>query len=183
MGLQINTVQELKELLGSTDISITDPEELRNLLDTINSSGSFDPERHKEDLARQERQHEREHAERLRALELGIDPAAAKAHENAVVASAWAAGFIGTLVPLAMVIAAAITTSELAGGVILQMHHDTLGIIWGCCTVISVAAIAFGIVSLRRAMLGTSPAAKQPTPNEFRREVASTAFKDSASSF
>jgi len=82
MALQINNVKQLQQLLASAKININDPEELTDLIRSINGL-DVSPEVRKQELASRERRlaaqhaHEEkvrqlEHTERMQALQQGL---------------------------------------------------------------------------------------------------------------
>jgi hypothetical protein len=196
MGFQINSIEELKELLKSTDMSIEDTDQLRDFLETIvDVVGERNPETYREELAQKERmqerelaqeqrQHEMEHTERMRALELGHalpTPEVAKANADAVTAVATAAGFIGVLVPLGMAGAAYGATALIVNSLQLEGSRGLmLFFVWGACALVSMMAIGCGLAAAGwRRPLPISTPAKPPTASPPRPNQSSTAFQDS----
>jgi hypothetical protein len=170
MGLKIDNAEDLKLLLQSTSIEITDADELREFLESVNASQKT-PEAAKEEMAHKERLQESaqaheermrnlEHAERLRALELG-QPLSDAGELSKTQSAVRAAGTVGTLVPLGLA-SAAIGSSYLILGWIRENSQVTFfgsafdlrfglfAIVWGVSGLVMLATVAGSLRTVRR---------------------------------
>ncbi len=143
----VNNVGELQELLSSMNITVTSVDQLRELLLTLQQADSNDPAARQAWATAQARQEalaektrDQEHAERMRALELGHplpDPEAVRAEAGAIKATAAAAALLGSAV-----VFVAVGCSVGATAIILHFMHDA-GIVPVCLLWLVCGGVCF----------------------------------------
>ncbi len=155
MSLEINNIGELIELLKNTNLDINDPEELEQLLQTVNAAGQnvaerqrWQLEKQKEELAHQARLRAFDHEERMRSFSMGLeDPTVVLARIRAV-------RFLCGLVALLFAAGA----SVLSWRILDEMKFDEpqlifLIVIWGVAGFLTLTTVMGGYVLIRRRRL------------------------------
>ena len=172
MPLHINSVKELNELIAEQGLSISDLDDRRELLQTVNEATEQTPEGRKEQMAHQERLQESkqahterlrnvEHVERMRALELG-QPLPDSGEEQRARSAIAAAGTIGVLVPLAMAFAAGLVSYLILRdvndvdqvsifGVPCDRHAALFSAVWGVCGLVAMLTVFLSLWTVRGA--------------------------------